>query len=331
MRCAQMKRKSINEAKIIERFFGIQGVRSADLLGIGDDAAVLPETKLGKRCVMTTDTLLVNTHFFPDVSPYSLGHKSLAVNLSDLAAMGAKPEYALMSLTMPKLDDKWMAKFSGGFFDLAQNFDVKLIGGDLVRGPLSITVTAIGYVNGNEFLRRDSAKDGDDIWISGIIGGAAFALDHRKKKVNYLPKDKIREFDQILDEPMPRVILGQELLGVANSAIDISDGFIRDINRILVASKLGGEIYYEDIPRVDELSLIDNETDKKRYLLCGGDEYELAFTAPASNRSKIEELSKTSKVECTRVGIVVAGNGLKIFDKNGKKISIKSWGFDHFE
>ena len=216
------------------------------VLGVGDDCALVQLSR-GMELAVSVDTMVSGTHFFPDVDPETLGHKTLAVNLSDMAAMGAMPYWAMLALTLPKVDHDWLAAFAKGFFDLAEEFDVSLIGGDTTRGPLTLTVTIMGEVPAGAALRRSGAKAGNDIWVSGNIGDAALSVAHRHGKLA-LDEADYREAVMRLYEPTPRVSLGQALRGLATAAIDVSDGLLADLGHICKLSGLGAAVELAAIP-----------------------------------------------------------------------------------
>lgn len=290
-----------SEFEIIARHFS-RPARSARLAG-GDDAALLAPTP-GQELAVSTDLLLEGRHFAPGAAPRALGHKALAVNLSDMAAMGARPRWATLGLALPGADDAWLAAFADGFYALAGRFGVDLVGGDTTRGPLTVCVTILGEVPPGEALRRDGARTGDDIWVSGELGGAAFALQ--------APQDAAAA--QRLHEPEPRVALGERLRGLASAAIDVSDGFAQDLGHVLERSGVGAEVRYGDLPKFR----IADAAGQARCVLSGGDDYELLFTAPPSARGALEALSRELELALTRVGgITGKGAGLRILDAGG--------------
>ena len=269
---------------------------------------------------VSTDLLLEGTHFRVGADARKLGHKALAVNLSDMAAMGAAPRWATLALALPAANETWLKEFSEGFFALAGRFGVELIGGDTTRGPLAICVTILGEVPTGLALFRAGARPGDDIWVSGQLGDAALALAH----------PEIAAAARRLDEPEPRVDLGERLRGIATAAIDVSDGFAQDLGHILERSGAGAMVEYELLPRSDEVKKIQDGKHQARLVLSGGDDYELAFTAPQSNRGELEALSAELKLALSRVGSIQAGEPkLQVVDAQGRPMSVER-GFDHF-
>jgi len=294
-------------------------------LGVGDDAALLRVAD-GKELAISTDMLVSGTHFFPDADPFLLGHKTLAVNLSDLAAMGAVPRWATLSLSLPTVDEEWLRRFSEGFFALADDNGVELIGGDTTRGPLNLCVTIMGEVPRGKALRRDGAKVGDDIWVSGKLGQAALGLANMQGKFKFYGEVR-DECLKALHQPQPRVSLGLALRGIANSAIDISDGLLADLGHILERSNVGAEIEIEALPIVDD----GVETDvAQQCALAGGDDYELCFTAPESQRDVLMALAEQLKFPLTRIGHIKAALGCVVRDGEGKAMKIEKGGYDHF-
>ncbi|MFA6921567.1 MAG: thiamine-phosphate kinase [Gallionella sp.] len=297
------------------------------LLGVGDDAALL-QVSPGMVLAVSSDMLVCGTHFFADADPYMLGHKTLAVNLSDLAAMGAVPCWATLAIAMPEADEAWLEKFSAGFFALASCFGVDLVGGDTTRGPLNLCVTIFGEVPADLALRRSGARVGDEIWVSGQLGDAALALAHLQGRVA-LSGDEFAACSPALHQPQPRVALGQALRGIACSAIDISDGLLADLGHILDASNAGAEI---------DFSLLPVSATLRRYLpaqkacvLAGGDDYELCFTAAAARHADVLRISESTGLPLTRVGSIVAGRGCRVHDAAGNPINLQSSGYDHFQ
>jgi thiamine-monophosphate kinase len=316
----------LSEFELIARYF-TRPTRHT-VLGIGDDAALLAVTP-GHELVASTDVMVEGAHFFPDAEPASLGHKALAVNLSDLAAMGATPKWAMLALTLPEADEAWLERFARGFFALAAEHDVDLIGGDTARGPRNICVQIMGEVPDGRALRRDGAKVGDDVWVSGHVGDAAAAVAHLKGDL-MLRGSLLAHCLARLNRPAPRVALGHMLLGVVNSAIDISDGLVADLGHICERSAVGAAIEFTAIPCSAELMPLRGHALVTRAILAGGDDYELCFTALAGRRSAIESLSGQSGLALTRIGRIVAGKGVVVVDQAGKPMSVKDGGFDHF-
>ena len=314
------------EFELIAKYFTRPVKRAA--LGVGDDCALIdvaPDSQLA----ISTDTLVAGTHFFRDADPQKLGHKALAVNLSDLAAMGARPCYVTLALTLPTVDASWLAAFSRGFFALADEFDVELIGGDTTRGPLSITITAFGEVGVGLALRRDGAKDGDDIWISGSLGDAALALKHMLGTVT-LASAMFDIVAQRLHQPNPRIWLGRALTGVASSAIDISDGLVADLTHICERSALSAHLSWPAVPLSKSLLSVALEH-QYACALTGGDDYELCFTAPETMRHRLVSISTSSGVALSRVGSMRRGSPkVTVCDEHGRELPVVAAGFDHF-
>lgn len=312
----------MSEFDLIRRHFNRPAPNA--LLGIGDDAALF-QVSAGNVSAISTDMLVSGTHFFPDADPFLLGHKTLAVNLSDLAAMGAVPRWATLAIALPQADDVWLERFSAGFFALAQQHGVDLIGGDTTRGPLNLCVSIIGEVPPQLALRRDGAREGDDIWVSGELGDAALGLAHLQGKVA-LPQAELATCLTALHAPVPRIALGLALRGIARSAIDISDGLLADLGHILVRSQVAARIVFDDLP----LSKTLRDSGQSKLALSGGDDYELCFTAAVENRVNIEHIAAELQLPLTRIGTIVAGTGCVVHDVNGHTINIEGNGYDHF-
>ena len=311
----------MTEFEIVGRYFTRRS-RTA-VLGVGDDCALVKARK-GMVLALSTDMLLAGRHFLHDADPELLGSKSLAVNLSDLAAMGAEPRWALRAIALPKADGKWIGAFARGFFRLAGRFGTELIGGDTTKGPLTISITVIGEVPQRLALRRDAARAGDDVWLSGATGEAALGLAHLEGRVRLSGAARKACLER-LHAPEPRVKLGLALRGVARSAIDVSDGLLADLGHIAQASRVAAELRWEDIPRAKAIAECENTALAKECLLAGGDDYELVFTAPRSNRSRIEALG------ASRIGTIVAGRpAVRVRDAAGRTVSTPRAGFDHF-
>jgi thiamine-monophosphate kinase len=315
------------EFDVIARYFTRPAANA--VLGVGDDCALV-DVSNGMDLAVSTDTMVSGTHFFPDVDPENLGHKALAVNLSDMAAMGAMPYWAMLALTVPRVDHEWLAAFAKGFFDLAQEYDVSLVGGDTTKGPLTLTVTIMGEVPAGAALKRSGAKAGNDVWVSGNIGDAALAVAHRHGKL-VLAEPDYHEAVMRLYEPTPRVALGQALRGLATAAIDVSDGLLADLTHICRLSGVGATVDYHSIP-VSGIGVKHIGTDAGRNaILGGGDDYELCFTAHPNSRDSIQELADVLGVPITRIGEVKRGKGVSLLGRDGKPVKIDARGYDHFK
>ena len=318
-----------SEFDIIQRYF-FRPAQSA-VLGIGDDAALI-KPAADMELAVSTDMLVSGQHFFADADPCKLGHKSLAVNLSDMAAMGATPRWATLSLALPEKmagDEEWLQAFSSGFFGLARTHQVELIGGDTTKGPLNICVTIMGEVAKGKALRRSGARPDDDIWISGHLGDAALALAHQQQRI-VLETGELDRCLSALHSPVPRVALGQRLIDLAHSAIDISDGLLADLGHILQNSNVAATIHLDEINCSASIKKRLPLPLAMKCLLAGGDDYELCFTAPRTARAKIEMLSREEEIQLTRIGRIVAGAGLVVLDAAGRTVKLEVKGYDHF-
>ncbi len=294
-------------------------------LGVGDDAALLKPTP-GMELAVSTDTLLSGRHFLPDTDPRRLGRKCLAVNLSDLAAMGALPRWALLALTLPEADADWLAAFAEGFYAQADEHGVGLVGGDTTRGPLSITVTILGEVEAGRALTRHGARPGDDIWVSGELGGAALGLCHLRGEVELGPAAP--ECLARLHDPVPRIALGRALLGVASAALDVSDGLLGDLGHILERSGVGARAEFAALPLAAPLR--DLPELAAPCGLAGGDDYELCFTAPPERREAVLAAGRGVGVAVTRIGAITQAPGLAVVDGRGRLVDIGARPYDHF-
>jgi len=312
----------IPEFSIINKFFKTK--KSNIYKGIGDDAALIHKNK-NEYWALSTDTLNINTHFLKNTSPKNLGWKCLAVNISDILAMGGIPKYALLSISMPSLNELWLEEFSKGFFACAKRYEVELIGGDTSKGSLSINVSIIGIAKKKSVFLRSKAKNKDDIWVTGQIGLAALGLAHLQKKL-ILPITIQKKSIQALERPSPNKNISLKISGLSKCAIDISDGLIFDLNHILNQSKLGANIYIEKLPMPKWI------IQKKLYHLGlnGGDDYQLIFTSPKKNRNKLEIINNKNKFQITRIGCINNSKILRILDKKGNIIPIIQKGFKHF-
>jgi len=316
----------MSEFDLIRRYF-TRATPGAEL-GVGDDAALLRVTP-GMELAESSDMLVAGTHFLPDADPCLLGHKALAVNLSDLAAMAAQPRWALLSLALPQADEAWLQQFSAGFFALAERYGVELVGGDTTRGPLNLCVTVMGEVPQGAALRRSGAQAGDDIWVSGVLGDAALALAQLKGEVQ-LPENDFAACAQRLHRPEPRVELGLALRGIANSAIDVSDGLLADLGHILESSGSGAELNFDALPVSAALQSCLLQPLGRHCALAGGDDYELCFTAPLARREAIQQISRKLDLPLARIGTIVSGSGCTVHTEDGRAITLGESGYDHF-
>lgn len=319
----------MNEFELIRRYF-TRPAGSA-VLGVGDDCALI-NVSPGHELAISTDMLVAGRHFLADTDPYQLGHKTLAVNLSDIAAMGGTPRWATLALALPEADPLWLERFSAGFFALAERFGVDLVGGDTTRGPLNLCVTIFGEVPAGQALRRSGARVGDDIWVSGVLGQAALALAQTQRRTRLQPGE-VAQCEAALHTPEPRVALGQRLLGLANSAIDISDGFVGDLGHILEASKTGAIVQLAALPCSTALRARLSDAEHELALHCllgGGDDYELCFTAPVARREQVQAVARALALPLSRVGTVEREVGLRIRDERGDALVFSGHSFDHF-
>jgi thiamine-monophosphate kinase len=317
-----------SEFDLIEKFFTRPPrANSAVSLGVGDDCALLAPAP-GTQLAVSSDMLVAGRHFFPDVDPFYLGHKSLAVNLSDLAAMGARPLAFTLALSLPEVSESWLSAFSQGLLQLADRFDCQLVGGDTTKGPLNICITIFGEVGTADALRRDGALAEDDIWVSGTLGDARLALAALLKDMELESGDLNTALER-LHAPQPRVALGLELRGIATSAIDISDGLVGDLGHILKRSHVGARLDVDALPIGHSLARQPCDL-QRRFALAGGDDYELCFTAPAAMRDKVHAASQAANVDVTRVGTIETEPGLRLVDANGMPVALTLSAFDHF-
>jgi thiamine-monophosphate kinase len=315
-----------SEFDLIARFFTRPAPNA--VLGVGDDAALLAPTP-GTELVVSSDMLVAERHFFPDTDPYLLGHKALAVNLSDLAAMGAIPRWAMLSLALPDVDEAWLAEFSRGFFELADAYNVSLVGGDTTRGPLNLCVTILGEAPTGRALRRSGAKADDSVWVSGDLGAAALGVRYLAGQIMLDAADAAL-CQARLHRPEPRVVLGNMLCCVAHAAIDISDGLLADLGHILDRSGVGAEIEFDRLPAHPVLAAKRADPLVRRCLLAGGDDYELCFTAPPDRDRAILAVAHAAGVPLSRIGRITAESGLRLLDGEGREMDVREKGFDHF-
>ena len=316
---------SVGEFDLIRRFFSKRPMRQAGTsLGIGDDCAMIQLSE-GYELALSVDTLVSGTHFFPNVDPESLGHKALAVNLSDLAAMGASPKWVTLALTLPETDEIWLEAFSQGFFALADRFDVDLIGGDTTRGPLSITIQAMGEIPKGLELKRSGASVGDIIYVSGPLGSAGLGLKIRQGLNSYQDDDCLRA----LERPEPKIILGTLLRGFASAAIDVSDGLISDLGHILKASHVGARIDFDHLPLSKRVQEYIQETHDIEMPITAGDDYELCFTVAQAARDNLERWLAQNNLNAFAIGEIQATPGIEIHHQN-ERLQTTQRGYEHF-
>jgi thiamine-monophosphate kinase len=310
-----------SEFKLIEDYFTRQPVARDDVvLGVGDDGAIL-RPRAGLDVVVTTDTLVEGVHFVRDMAPRDLGYRALAVNLSDLAAMGAEPAWATLALTVPFDDAAWFAEFSAGFFELSGAHRVQLVGGNMARGPLSITVTVHGYVPPRGALRRDGARPGDLVFVTGTLGDAALGL--RLAQASRAADDGARQLLLRYARPTPRIAEGLQLRGIASACIDVSDGLLADLGHILERSHAGATLRLDDLPRSAAMRRVwDGDWSVP---LAGGDDYELCFTAPAERATNVR-----NRIGATCIGTIDAAAGLRCMRGDGTQWTPAARGYDHF-
>ena len=302
--------------------------------GVGDDCALIDLP--GLRLAVSCDMLIAGRHFFPDDEPGAIGHKALAVNLSDLAAAGAAPRACFLAIGLPEADESWLARFAAGLHALADAHGCPLLGGDTTRtpaladgaGPLTLSLTVLGELPSGQGLTRAGARPGDEIWVSGELGDAALALAVRRGAVG-LAADRVAAVRARLERPQPRVALGRALLGLATSAIDVSDGLAADLGHVLDRSGVGARLHWPAVPRSVALGALP-ESLQRECALAGGDDYELLFTAPPTRRREIEAAARASGVAASRIGEIRIVRGLEILDADGVPIELERRGYDHF-
>lgn len=315
-----------NEFDLIDTYFkNLTSARADVELGIGDDAALVT-VPANHSLVITTDTLVPGVHFPVATAPFDIGYKALAVNLSDLAAMGAQPAWISLALTLPAVDTAWLHDFTQGMSQLAKAYQVQLIGGDTTRGALSITLQAFGFVPVHHALRRDGAKAGDKIYVSGTLGDAGLGLRIALQKPDDLQDPAKQIILQRLNRPTPRIELGLLLRGLATSAIDISDGLLADLNHILQKSEVGAHIETKNLPLSPPLQALPSE-DAQQLALTAGDDYELCFTVSPEKEPELLEKLTTIQLACHCIGEIQAEQGIRLSGFTG---NLTAWGFQHF-
>ena len=330
----------LGEFDLIERFFktpsALQSANSAIHLGIGDDCALIKPAP-DEEIAITSDMLVEGRHFLKGANAEQLGRKALAVNLSDLAAMGAKPLGFTLSIALPNIDASWLEAFSKGLFSMANRFHCPLIGGDTTAGPLTISITALGSVPAGKAIRRSGSKVDDEVWVSGTIGDARLTLAALRHEID-LPLTDLQEIEHRMHQPTPRIELGLQLRGIASAALDVSDGLLGDLQHILRQSQVDAEIFLEHLPKSDVLKKQSLQI-QNQFAACGGDDYELCFTAPKHQHQTILEIAKALNLSLTCIGRIIRkkndASQVHILNADGKILPVveaaqflKS--FDHF-
>lgn len=318
----------MGEFELITRFFERPVRRSP--LGVGDDCALL-QPRPGMQLAVSTDLLVEGRHFLSTVDPARLGHKALAVNLSDLAACGAEPLAFTLALSLPQVDERWLAAFARGMFALADAHGCELVGGDTTRGPLAIDVTVFGEVPAGQALLRSGARPGDELWVSGTLGDARLALEAFRGTVS-LPQAVFDAARTRLELPEPRVALGMALRGIASAAIDVSDGLLGDLRHVLERSGVGATVDAAVAPSLLAAAPVLGWPSERvsDFVLAGGDDYELAFAAPAQRRAAVEAAAAQAGVRVCRIGRVEAEPGLRVLGPDGRPLARDFASFDHF-
>jgi thiamine-monophosphate kinase len=317
---------SLGEFELIGRYFSRPPRRAA--LGVGDDCALLDSTP-GRQLCISSDMLVEGRHFLPTVQPARLGHKALAVNLSDLAACGAEPRAFTLALAMPRADEAFIAGFAQGLWALADEHGIDLVGGDTTAGPLNICITVFGEVPTGQALLRSGARPGDDLWVSGTLGDARAALECFRGQLQ-LPADHFELARRAMEMPQPRVALGRLLRGVASSAIDLSDGLTGDLRHVLRASAVGACVQFDALPRSALLAALPLPV-QRTCLLHGGDDYELLFSAPPQQQAAVRDAGHQAGVPVSRIGHIEVGSSLRLVDSAGQPLEAPGAGFDHFQ
>ena len=319
-----------SEFALIDRYFADHPRHRPDVaLGIGDDGALLVPPQ-DQQLAVTLDTLIADVHFFGNADPEGIGHKALAVNLSDLAAMGAVPAWATLALTLPKVDEDWLARFCRGLFTLADRHEVQLVGGDTTHGPTTvITIQAMGFVPPGLALRRDGAKPGHVLYVTGTPGDAGLALAAAYGQATVAPEPAAYVLNR-LERPEPRLAQGLLLRGIASAAIDVSDGLAQDLGHILERSGVGARLDVDRLPLSPALIASLDRNAALRMALSGGDDYELCFTAPPDQAARLEKVTASWDCRCTRIGVIEAEPGLRLVRSDGSIFHLERLGYEHF-
>ena len=317
---------ALGEFDLIAKYFTRSVKRAA--LGVGDDCALFA-TSPGTQLAVSSDMLVEGRHFLPTVAPQRLGHKALAVNLSDLAACGARPIAFTLALALPRVDESFLAGFAQGLLALADQHECELIGGDTTQGPLNICITVFGEVPTGQALLRSGARAGDDLYASGTLGDARAALEVFRGTLA-LPGAAFDTVRSAMETPQPRVALGMALRGVATSAIDVSDGLLGDLTHILRRSNVGATVHVDALPRSAVLATL-SMAQQREFTLAGGDDYELVFSAPPERAGQVGDAARRANVSVTRIGRIESEAGLRLADQDGRAVNNHFVSFDHFK
>lgn len=321
----------MGEFELIRRYFQREGMATnpAVALGIGDDCALLQPAP-GMQLAISCDMLVEGRHFFADVDPEALGHKALAVNLSDLAASGARPLACTLALALPQANEAWLAAFARGLFALADAHGCTLMGGDTTRGPLNLCLTVFGEVPKGQALLRSGGRPGDELWVSGTLGDARLALEALQGRRTLSP-ELLHAARQRLERPSPRVSLGLALRGIASAAMDLSDGLAGDLGHLLQASGCGARLEASVLAGLPAVAAgVLDETERLALVLGGGDDYELLFSAPAARHAEVQAVGHAVGVPLTRIGQLETEPGLRVIDAHDRPLSTPARSFDHF-
>ena len=320
----------MKEFELIQTYFADRGPQRKDvILGVGDDAALtrVPQDKL---LVVATDTMVEKVHFFPSADPRSIGHRCLAVNLSDFAAMGAEPAWASLALTLPEVNEEWMKEFSAGLFEIAEYYNVQIIGGDTTQGPLAITISLKGFVPEDKVLTRCGAKVGDWVYVTGQLGDSALAVQAKLRQLD-LPEHHKKSIEQRFNYPAARLAAGQVLRHAASAAIDISDGLVQDLGHILKASQVGAEIDVQKLPISEDVKACVEYEEAVRLALMGGEDYELLFTVPEEQKGYLEQNITAMGVKFTRIGQIRSGeSNVNLVSGDQSYVMPEQKGYQHF-
>ncbi len=321
---------ALSEFQLIQRYFSdISLDANHVVLGVGDDCAVLEPT-VDCCTTLSIDTLVSGVHFPADAAPFDIAQRALAVNLSDIAAMGAKPSWFLLAITLPEVDEYWLQQFSNGLRSIAQQYHCPLVGGDTTRGPLSITIQVGGTAKKNQLLTRHGAKVGNEVYITGIVGDGAAALQLIQKKISVKDQVAANYLYERFYSPTPRIAVGSLLAGIATAAIDVSDGLAADVNHIAEKSAVGITLEIDKLPYSPAMKALFSAEQCRNFAVAGGDDYELCFTLPTNCLYLIEKIQQQTGVPITKIGTVTAGSGLTCVDQHGSVIELQSLGYQHF-